>query len=151
MQVSDTTRFACGILLLVVPLIEYGGVVLLRSVVFRDFSSAGNRCRRELRHSGYTHSGTLLLLAVVCQFLVDLANLPPGVAWLVRIGVIAGAVLVPAGMLLSTGAPPTDQPEPAMEVIFFGDLLLAASVLILGAGLLGAFSVGRVLMGTPGC
>lgn len=136
MHISETTRLTCGILLLVVPLIQYGGTLLLRTVVFREARSASGQVQRELRHSSHAHAGVLLLLGLLCQFLIDCASMPAGVALLVRIGIVAGAVLVPLGLLISSGAPPAEQPEPAMQLIFLGSTLLCISVLLLGAALL---------------
>lgn len=144
MRISETTRLTCGLLLLIVPLIEYGGVVLLRSVVLRKGSRGFGHTRRELRQAGHAHAGGLLLLALVCQLLLDAANLPAGVSWLVRTGVAGGAVLVPLGPLMSSGAPPGEQPEPAMQLVFLGDILLAVSVVVLGAGLLGVLPAASI-------
>jgi hypothetical protein len=136
-HISETTRLTCGILLLAVPLIQYGGTLMLRTVAFREARSASSQVQQELRHSGHAHSGVLLVLALLCQFLIDCANMPAGLTLLVRIGVVAGAVLVPLGLLFSSGAPPAEQPEPAMQLIFLGSTLLAISLLLLGAALLG--------------
>ena len=37
--------------------------------------------------------------------------------------------------LLSTGSPPSEQPEGALQLVFSGDCILAISVLTLGGGL----------------
>lgn len=134
MQISDTTRTFCGISLLIVPAIEYGGVLLLRAVVKRE--SRGNATRRRMARAGHAHVGVLLILSLICQMLVDSISRTSTASLFIRIGLLIGSLLVPTGFLLSTGAPSSKQPEGAIQIVFAGDFILAVCVVTLGAELL---------------
>jgi len=135
-MISNASKIICGISLIAVPVIEYGGVYLLRVLLLREDRFRDNPARQTLSRAAHAHAGVLLLLSLICQILVDSTNLPQALSWFVRIGVLIGSVLVPLGLLLSTGSPPSEQPEGALQLVFSGDFILAISLLTLGGGLL---------------
>jgi len=95
-----------------------------------------NSARQTLTRAAHAHAGELLLLSLICQILLDSLDLPQALSWFIRIGVLTGTILVPMGFLLSSGAPPTEQPEGAMQLVFSGDFILAIALLTLGIALL---------------
>jgi len=136
LQISNATKAVCGISLIAVPAIEYGGVFLLRALLMREDRFRNNSTRQTLIRAGHAHAGVLLILSLICQILVDSINLPQTLSLFIRIGLLIGSLLVPLGFLLSRGSPPSGQPEGAIQLVFLGDFLLAVSLLTLGAGLL---------------
>jgi hypothetical protein len=58
--------------------------------------------------------------------------------WIVRLGVPAAAILIPAGFFLSVASPRTERPNGMIQLVYVGALVLAISVLILGVGLVRA-------------
>lgn len=70
--------------------------------------------------------------------LADSAALSPSVTWLVRICVPLAAILIPLGFFLSMSSPTATSPNGAVSFIYVGALVLAASVLTLGIGLVKA-------------
>ena len=94
-QLSNISRSLCGISLLTVPAIEYGGVLLLGALVKRD--GRVSPTRRTLARAGHAHAGALLMLSLICQMLVDSISLTTAVSCFIRIGLSIGPLLVPAG------------------------------------------------------
>ena len=129
-------RTMAGIILITVPSIQYGGYFLLTSLMDRTSRYMDNPLRQNFFRAGHAHAGVFVILALLCQILADAANLPTPWLWLARIGVPLAAILVPLGFFLSVPAPSSVQPNGFVAFIYVGAVLLAASVLTLGIGLL---------------
>ena len=97
-NISDVTRLLCGIILITVPTIEFGGAFLLKMLRTREPGYLDNPIRQNLFRAGHAHAGVIVILSLVCQVLVDSIILPGPIAWVVRIGVPASAILIPAGV-----------------------------------------------------
>ncbi len=70
---------------------------------------------------------------------MEYAALGPGIAWLVRIGVLLAAILIPLGFFLSVATTP-DRPNEWIWSLYAGAVLLAISVVVLGVGLIRAYA-----------
>jgi len=129
-------RTMTGIILITVPTIQYGGYFLLTSLMDRSSRYMDNPLRQNFFRAGHAHAGVIVILSLICQVLADAATLPTALLWLARIGVPAAAILIPLGFFLSMPSPATTAPNGFVSFIYAGALLLAASVLTLGIGLL---------------
>jgi hypothetical protein len=138
LQISNVTRLMCGIALISVPTVEYGGAFLLKMLRTREAGYMDNPIRQNLFRAGHAHAGVILILSLICQVLVDSIILPEPFAWFVRIGVPAAAILMPLGFFLSVGSPRSERPNGAIRWVYVGAAILAVSVLILGVGLVRA-------------
>jgi hypothetical protein len=138
LMISNHTRLICGVLLITVPTIEYGGMFLLTMLRTREPGYMDNPLRQNLFRAGHAHAGVIVILSLICQMLVDAIVLPDPLAWIVRMGVPAAAILIPAGFFLSVGPPRTERPNGAIRLVYVGAAVLAISVLILGVGLVRA-------------
>jgi len=127
-----------GVILLTVPTIQYGGYFLLTSLRDRSSHYMDNPLRQNFFRAGHAHAGVFVILALVCQLLADSATLPTPLLWVARIGVPLAAILIPAGFFLSMTSPSATAPNGFISLIPAGAVALAASVLILGIGLLRA-------------
>jgi hypothetical protein len=78
----------------------------------------------------------IVILSVLCQVLADSAVLPSALVWFIRVGVPLSAILISAGFFLSMPSPDARQPNGLVSLIYLGALLLAATMLGLGIGLL---------------
>jgi drug/metabolite transporter superfamily protein YnfA len=125
-----------GIILLTVPSIQYGGYFLLTSLVDRNSHYMDNALRQNFFRAGHAHAGVFVILSLLCQILADNAALPPWLLWIGRLGVPFAAILIPAGFFLSLTSPNASRPNSLIALIYVGIALLAASVVILGVGLL---------------
>ena len=135
---SRATRLMAGLILVLVPTIQLGGSFLLASLIDRESGYMTNALRQNFFRAGHAHAGVLTILSLVCQVFVDAARLSPAVAWLVRIGAPLSGILISAGFFFSVMAPGASEPGRAVVLIYAGAVLLAASVLSLGTGLLRA-------------
>ena len=131
-------RLMCGIILITVPTIQYGGYFLLTSLMNKSSSYMENPLRQNFFRAGHAHAGGIVILSLVCQLLADSAVLPDGLTWAVRLGVPFAAILISAGFFFSMLSPTASQPTQAVSLIYIGAIVLAISVVTLGIGLLKA-------------
>jgi hypothetical protein len=129
-------RLMCGIILITVPTIQYGGHFLLTSLTDKGSGYMDNALRQNFFRAGHAHAGVIVILSLVCQLLADAAALPDGLTWAVRLGVPLAAILISAGFFFSMLSPTASQPSQAIFLIYVGAIALAASVITLGVGLL---------------
>lgn len=138
LQISDISRLLCGIALITIPTIEFGGAFLLKMIRTGEPGYLDNPVRQNLFRAGHAHAGVILVFSLICQILVDSIVLPDALAWIVRLGVPLTAILMPAGFFLSVPSPRSERPNGAIRLVYMGAVILAISVLILGVGLLRA-------------
>jgi hypothetical protein len=96
-QISNHTRLICGIILITVPTIEFGGTFLLRMLRTREAGYMDNPLRQNLFRAGHAHAGVIVILSLICEVLTDSIILPAPLESIVRIGVPAAAILIPVG------------------------------------------------------
>ena len=138
LEISNATRLMCGITLITVPTIEFGGAFLLKMLRTREPGYIDNPIRQNLFRAGHAHAGVIVILSLVCQVLVDSIVLPDALAWFVRIGIPSAAILMPLGFFLSVGSPRAERPSSVIRLVYVGAVILATSVLVLGVGLVRA-------------
>ncbi len=129
-------RLMSGIILIIVPTIQYGGYFLLTSLMDKGSGYMENPLRQNFFRAGHAHAGVIVILSLICQVLADSALLPVPLLWFVRIGVPLSAILISAGFFFSVLPPTASQASGAVSLIYVGALILAAGVLTLGIGLL---------------
>jgi len=129
-------RLMSGIILLTVPTIQYGGYFLLTSLMNRESGYMNNPLRQNFFRAGHAHAGVIVILSLVCQIVADSAVLPEPLLWFVRVGVPVSAILISAGFFFSMLSPAATQAGGAVALIYVGAVVLAASVITLGVGLL---------------
>ena len=135
-------RLMTGIILITVPTIQYGGYFLLTSLMNKNSGYMDNALRQNFFRAGHAHAGVIVILSLICELLADSAVLPDGLLWAVRIGVPLSAILMPAGFFFSVLPPNASQAGPAVGLIYLGAIVLAASVLTPGVGLLRSSHLG---------
>lgn len=131
-------RLMSGIILIMVPTIQYGGYFLLTSLMDKSSGYMENPLRQNFFRAGHAHAGVIVILSLICQMLADSALLPVPLLWFVRIGVPLSAILISAGFFFSVLPPGANQASGAVSLIYVGALILAAAVLTLGVSLLRA-------------
>jgi hypothetical protein len=130
------SRLMCGIVLITVPTIQYGGYFLLTSLMNKGSGYMDNPLRQNFFRAGHAHAGVIVILSLVCELLADAAVLPDWLTWAVRVGVPLAAILISAGFFFSMLSPTASQPTQAVFLIYVGAIVLAISVITLGVGLL---------------
>ena len=129
---SDEGRILSGILLLSLVTVETGGLYLLRLWRTQDATPFQVGFAR----AGHAHAGVFLILGLACQPLADVADLAGFWGWLARSGAPVAAILLPAGFFFSSMGANRDRPNTLIWLVFAGAAVLAASLLVLGVGLL---------------
>ena len=79
------TKKICGIILLTIPSIIYGGYFLLMVLSGQEAELELTSFQQSMFRAGHAHAGVLVILSLVAQVLTDHANLSKGWEWLVRI------------------------------------------------------------------
>ena len=133
---SPDARLMCGISLILVPTIVYGGLTVLYVVSNGAFGTPGPKnlspSQVAFYRAGHAHAGVLTLLALFLQIGVDYAAIPPALVWPVRIGAIAAALLVSGGFFAVAHL------RALRGLLYLGATLVAATTLIVGIGLVRA-------------
>ncbi len=102
MTLTKEAKLMCGITLLVVPTIMYGGWALLGVLMHARVGENVNGLHLDetqwaLWRAGHAHAGVWILLSLVLQILLDSARLSVRFTWVARISAPASAVALSAG------------------------------------------------------
>jgi len=134
---SSLSKLLCGLILLTVPSIQYGGYYLL-TLLAGQTSQELTDYQRSMFRAGHAHAGVLVILALVGQLLLDAARLPSGLTWVARLGFPLAAILVSGGFFAAAIGRGVTQPTAWIAVLYAGAALLAVAVVLTGIGLLRA-------------
>ena len=134
---SSLSKLLCGLILLTVPSIQYGGYYLL-TLLAGQTSQELMDYQRSMFRAGHAHAGVLVILALVGQLLLDAARLPSGLTWVARLGFPLAAILVSGGFFAAAIGRGVTQPTAWIAVLYAGAALLAVAVVLTGIGLLRA-------------
>jgi len=133
---SPDARLMCGISLILVPTIVYGGLTVLSVVSNGVFGTPGPKnlspSQVAFYRAGHAHAGVLTLLALFLQIGMDYAAVPQALVWPVRVGAVAAALLVSGGFFATAHA------RALRGLLYLGAFLVAATTLIVGIGLIRA-------------
>lgn len=132
------SKLMCGIILITIPSIEYGGYFLLRLLSGGYQEQGFNGFQKAMFRAGHAHAGVLVILSLVCQLLADASALSPALLWFARAGLPAAALLVPGGFFASALHKDAMKPNGWIALLYAGVFLLAASLVTLGIGMLRA-------------
>jgi hypothetical protein len=131
---SPDARLMCGLSLILVPTIVYGGLTVLAVVSNRLMGTPGpsnlSATQTAFYRAGHAHAGVLTLLAVLLQITIDYAAIPPSLVWPVRVGAIAASILVSGGFFAVAHR------RSLRIVLYTGAVLVAATTLTVGVGLI---------------
>lgn len=132
-ELSEAARSTAGAVALTVVAIESGGWLLLRIATARV---PATDLQRTFFRAGHAHAGVLVTLGLVCLLLSEATALDGIALWLARTGVLAAAILLPAGFFLSAAGAGRTTPNRWIVLVPAGAAVLAAGVVTLGIGLL---------------
>lgn len=131
---SPDARLMCGLSLILIPTIVYGGLTVLGVVSNQVLGTPGPKnlsaSQVSFYRAGHAHAGVLTLLALFLQIAVDNVVLPSSLVWPVRIGAIAASILVSGGFFAVAHL------QSLRILLYTGAVLLAATTLTVGIGLI---------------
>src|SRR5262249_58903616 len=98
---SHDARLMCGLTLILIPTIVYGGLTVLGVVTNRTMGAPGpdNLLPTQVAfyRAGHAHAGVLAILSLFLQIAIDYASIPDPLLWPARAGALLAALLVPGG------------------------------------------------------
>lgn len=135
MQLSRESKIICGILLIAVPTIMYGGVTLLGILTegaagLKPGNLDLNETQWALWRAGHAHAGVIVILSLILQPLVDNIAFSNGTKWVARSCAPLASVVLPAGFFGVAFV------AEFKWLMYTGIILLAVSMLLTGIGLL---------------
>ncbi len=133
---SRDARLMCGLALILVPTIVYGGLTLLGVVTSGAYGTPGPQglspLQTSLYRAGHAHAAVLTLLGLVLQLLLDHANLPASLVWPTRLAALLAPLLVSGGFFGIAHVPGL------RIVLYLGVVLVIGATLVTGIGLVRA-------------
>ena len=132
---TQESRRAAGVLLVLLPTVVFGGVSIL-TLLINDPAYRENQLRQDLWRAGHAHAGVLLVLSLVALRYVDEARLSSGLKRFVRFALPAAAILLPIAFFLSVLTPDAREPNALINLAYLGAILLIVGLLVLGVGLI---------------
>ncbi|MDQ7878542.1 hypothetical protein Q9R08_11195 [Microbacterium sp. QXD-8] len=121
-----------GATILTVIGVMSGGTFLLR------IASGGlpfNGLQKTFFRAGHAHAGVLVLLGLVSLLLTSAAGAALVWQW-ASVGVLVSAILIPGGFFLSVLGRDPERPGRAIALLWAGVVVLAASLLAVGVGVI---------------
>jgi hypothetical protein len=130
---STETRLFCGLTLILVPTIIYGGLTVLGVVSGGRYGSPAPPDLTLLQvtfyRAGHAHAGVLVLLALFLQLALDHVSLPLSLVRPLRLAAVATPLLVSGGFFGVAHFPPL------RVVLYLGAAVLAVTTVTVGVGL----------------
>jgi hypothetical protein len=135
MGISREAKIMCGIILLVIPTIMYGGVTLLGilSAGAAGTSPDGftlNEMQWAYWRAGHAHAGVWMILSLGLQVLIDSTRLSESMTWSARIAAPVAAILFSVGFFGFAFFPFF------RWLLYLGGLCLFIALILTGVGLL---------------
>ena len=131
---SPDTRLMCGLSLILVPTIVYGGLTVLGVVTNGILGAPAPKnltaAQTAFYRAGHAHAGVLTLLALFLQVALDYSQIAPALVWPLRVGAIAGSILVSGGFFAIAHL------RTLRFLLYTGAALVAATTLTVGIGLI---------------
>lgn len=140
---SQKSKVLCGIILLTIPTIEFGGYFLLSVLSGTADELALTPFQEAMFRAGHGHAGVLIILSLIAIILSDHAKLSPSLMQVVRIGFPLSAVLMSGGFFASAMGNHLNTPNNLIIILYIGVFLLAISLVTLGIGLIRSTVVGN--------
>src|SRR5215475_3225782 len=132
---TPLSKLMCGIILLTVPTIQYGGYFLLTILSGRSKLQLTD-FQKSMFRAGHAHAGVLVILSLIAQLFIDNIQGSASIDWMLRIGFPLAAILVSGGFFASASGQGINSPNKSIVILYLGVLVLAASLIILGVALI---------------
>lgn len=133
---SPAAKVMCGIILITLPTIEFGGYFVLQILSGQVEGPPLTDFQQAMFRAGHGHAGVLVILSLIAQFLADHARLNNLGEWVVRLGFPTAALLVSGGFFGAAIGEGVTEPQALIGLLYGGVVLLAAVLILLGVGLI---------------
>lgn len=133
---SYITKLLCGIILITIPTIQYGGYFLLQILSGKHADLGLNEFQKAMFRAGHAHAGVLVILSLIAQILADYARLPNVLMWFVRLGFPLSALLISGGFFGGAAGQDITEPTGLIWLLYIGAAILLVATVSLGIGLI---------------
>lgn len=131
---SPEARIMCGISIVLVPTIVYGGLTVLGVISGGVYGAPAPTGLTPLQttfyRAGHAHAGVLMLLSLFLQLFLDHVVLPVSLIWPTRVSAVAAALLVSGGFFAVAHVPGL------RGILYIGAILVALTTVTVGVGLI---------------
>ena len=128
-------KIFCGITLLIVPTIMYGGYFLL-TVLSGQNNIDLTEFQKSMFRAGHAHAGILVILSLLTQLFTDYATLSKTWKLITRIGFPLSALLISGGFFAASIGTNVTSPNNLIVILYIGIVFLVTSLVALGIGLI---------------
>jgi hypothetical protein len=135
MNLSREAKLMCGIILITIPTIEYGGTFLL-TVISGQADLPLTDFQKSMFRAGHAHAGVLVILGLIAQILVDNIQFGKSLKTWIRGGFLISALLVSGGFFAAAIGENLTKPNEFIWILWLGVVALAISLITLGIGLI---------------
>lgn len=129
-------KLMCGVILLTVPTIQYGGFFLLQVASGKYSKLELTPFQKGMFRAGHAHAGVLVLLSLITELMLDGVSMSSTLTWALRIAFPLSAILVSGGFFAAAAGKGLTKPSKGIFVLYAGVTLLAAALIITGIGLI---------------
>ena len=134
-MLSNRSKQMCGVILISIPSIAYGGYFLLTHLSGTSGLELTS-FQESMFRAGHAHAGILLILSLMIQFLVDQVKTSAVWQWISRVGVPTSALLISGGFFAAAIGEGITSPTNGIYLLYCGIAVLVVSLITLGSLLL---------------
>ena len=132
---TSISNLFCGICILVLPSIMYGGYYLLTILTGQDKVPLTD-FQKSMFRAGHAHAGVLILLSLIAQLLLNNILLNSRLELALRIAFPLAALLISGGFFAAAIGTGITKPNSFIMILYTGAVLLAVSLIFLGISLI---------------
>ena len=136
---SDASRWMIALAFISLPTIAFGGYFLLS--IFKKQKGTENisAIQRDYFKAGHAHAGVLVSLSIIGQLVLDFSLSNDTLVWAARIGLFVAPLLISGGFFGGAPTKADGKPGALVKLIPIGAVVLSASTIAVGLGLLISF------------
>ncbi len=135
MNLSRDAKLLCGIILITIPTIEYGGTFLL-TVISGQFEFPLTDFQKSMFRAGHAHAGVLVILGLIAQILIDNIQFSRSLKMWLRGGFVVAPLFISGGFFASAIGENLTKPNSNIWILWLGVIALAISLILTGFGLI---------------
>ena len=136
---SDASRWMIALAFISLPTIAFGGYFLLSILKKQKGTENISAIQRDYFKAGHAHAGVLVSLSIIGQLVLDFSLSNDTLVWAARIGLFVAPLLSSGGFFGGAPTKADGKPGALVKLIPIGAVVLSASTIAVGLGLLISF------------
>lgn len=130
------SKLMCGIILLTIPTIQFGGYFLLKVLSGKYEHASFTTFQKSMFRAGHAHAGVLVILSLLCELLIDNIISTNLLTWVMRASFPASALLISGGFFAGAAGNNITKPQKGIILLYVGVAVLAIGLIMTGVSLL---------------